>query len=145
MPRKSRDMQQTGLSLPRDLHQRLQEAANHNGHSLGEEIRQRLEESFAKSYALVAGDDPKTKLLASLIERLAWSLAIDGHWHEDPYSFQVFKAAIDRFQPPPDAPPPKPRMMYGRPGEPAELVGRTLAESMIRDLDKLTFANREEG
>ena len=54
---------QTSFRLPRELYERLVEAAGEKG--LAEEIRRRLEASFE---AKPSADDPKTKQLVDAIE-----------------------------------------------------------------------------
>src|SRR5258708_4611663 len=88
------------LRLPRELHDRLKEAAA--GRSVSEEIRRRLETSINSEPA--SAHDPKTKRLLGAIDAVAWSIQPSlGLWHQNPEAFSAFKAAVDTllayFQP----------------------------------------------
>ena len=82
----------TTLRIPRELHERLASAAGED-RNIGDEIRQRLELSFQRS------DDPKTRELCASVAFmgvLAQSYFLH-RWHEDPFTFQVFKIAIEKL------------------------------------------------
>jgi len=96
MPRKplADDSTQTSLRLPRELHDRLSAAAGERG--IGEEIRRRLEASYAPEQAA----DPKTRDLARLVTSAADLIGGAGGyyrtWHTDPFSFEVFKLLVGK-------------------------------------------------
>jgi len=116
--------------MPEDLHRRLDEAANKGGHSLGEEIRRRLEASFQPEPVA----DPKTRQLLALIAEVAGTMMMDGPWYDDLHLFQVFKVAVltllSRFEPP--APSPDAIYIISRPDDPPETVGRMYAGIALR-------------
>ena len=68
---------------------------------MGEEIRRRLEASFAAEAE--APSNPKTRELLEEIERLALTTPLDVPWYADGDAFKVFKGAIDaalsKYQP----------------------------------------------
>jgi hypothetical protein len=90
MKRKTEDgMVQSAVWLPRDLHQRLKRAGGERG--MGEEIRRRLEASFAADPA-----KPKTnELLASITFAADETNRYYGDWAEDAFAFEVLKACVD--------------------------------------------------
>jgi hypothetical protein len=120
------DMIQSAVRLPRNLHERLKKAGGERG--MGEEIRRRLEASFAAE----APSDPKTRELLDKIERLALNTPLDEPWHADREVFEVFKAAINAtlssYQPSSETPGPTGRLQsaYGQDATP-ETIGRILA------------------
>jgi hypothetical protein len=122
---------QTSLRMPEDLHRRLTTAADNAGHSLGQEIRQRLEASFE-----AAPNDPKTGKLLAMIDRVAGGMMLDGNWYDDLHLFEVFKIAVvtllSRFEPS-GASPNSPYMMSS-PDDPPETVGRMYAGFAWRDV-----------
>jgi hypothetical protein len=78
------------LRLPRELHNRLKEAAR--GKSVSEEMRARLEWSLLHDWR----NDPKTGSVIDAIGNLARNVAgYYGAWHQDPYAFKEFKIAVD--------------------------------------------------
>jgi hypothetical protein len=78
------------LRLPRELHAQLKRAAA--GRSVSEEMRARLERSLLRDLA----DDAPTRALTEAISELARNVkAYYGGWHENPYSFAVFRVAVD--------------------------------------------------
>jgi hypothetical protein len=125
---------QTAVRMPRELYERLQAA----GRPIGEEIRQRLEESFAAEPPAAA--DPKTAQLLGAISKLAGEASgYFGRWHERPYAFRVLhggiEAALRFFKPSEDVGPgrdPKAdkaymvELFFGG-NEPPETIGRVLA------------------
>lgn len=99
MPRKplADESTQTSLRLPRELHDRLSAAAGERG--IGDEIRRRLEASFAPDEVA----DAKTRELARLVTHAAEIIGGVGErgsggyywpWHTDPFSFEVFKLVV---------------------------------------------------
>src|SRR5712671_3368256 len=72
---------QTSLRLPRTLYELLSKAAGDRG--IGEEIRQRLQASFAP-----VRRDPKTAELATAVAQIASEASSYYRpWHEDPHTF----------------------------------------------------------
>jgi hypothetical protein len=117
------------LRLPQELLDRLKAAAG--THSVSEVIRERLETS------VVAGD-PETQRLTDAIVHVARN--IGAPWHEDPFSFAAFAAAIERLMSsykPDGAPVPKPdtlgSVLFG-PGASPEAAGRTLAAMAAKEV-----------
>jgi predicted DNA-binding protein len=118
---KSQESTSVAFRLPRELHNRLKAAAGTR--SVSEVIRERLE-------TVVAGD-PETQRLTNAIANVAQN--IRAPWHEDPFSFAAFAAAINALLAsyrPDGAPVPQPDSMaavlFG-PGASPEAAGRTLA------------------
>jgi hypothetical protein len=116
---------QTSLRLPRELYERLSEAAAGNDRGVGEEMRQRLEASFGPA----PEEDPKTRKLLAAIARVANGIRLDGIWHEDLRLFEAFKVAVltllSRFEPAgtsSEAP-----FMWSKPDDPPETIGRVHA------------------
>jgi hypothetical protein len=93
-PRAHEDMIQSAVRLPQGLHERLKKAGGERG--MGEEIRQRLEASFAAEAE--APSDQKTRELLEAVSFCAEQVTIHfGSWFEDPFAFQVFKGSVDRL------------------------------------------------
>lgn len=85
---------QTSLRLPQELRDQLGSAADAAGRSVGEEIRRRLEASFAGSPPAAA--DHRTSDLLRVIARCAAILSEHwAPWHADAAAFAVFHAAIE--------------------------------------------------
>ena len=123
----TKNMIQTAVWLPRDMHERLKnEGARREG--LGEEIRRRIQMSFD---AQDAGPDGITRELLDEIGQVAIASSTEGQWYTNLFTFNVFKAAADalisRLEPK-NAPGITPRLqkLYG-PDAKAEIVGRILA------------------
>jgi hypothetical protein len=85
------NMKPLKVALPSDLRDRLERSAAEHGHSLGLEIRERIEQSFGWEQF-----DPQTHLLLLLIGRLAFlTKPQTGHaWHEHPGAAKVFQQAV---------------------------------------------------
>ena len=90
--RENKNMLQTALWLPRDMHARLKEAGGDRG--LGDEIRRRLQASFGVEKR---PPDPVTDLLLDLIKRTALNLSLEDAWWADRFAFDVFKTAINEL------------------------------------------------
>lgn len=135
-PKENKEMVQSAIWLPRDLHALLRERGGNRG--MGEEIRRRLQASFDGE---TAPDDPKTAQLVEAISAIANTVAIDAPWSADDHSFAIFKAAIDallaHFEP--KGASQDHRVMFSR-DDPAVTIGRTLASTTLRDLAKHSFA-----
>ena len=128
---------QTSLRLPRELYERLLQAAGDRG--IGEEIRQRCQASFAPE----PSDDPKTAELATAVAKLASEASSYYRpWHEDPHTFAIVKVGMDLllacYRPKGDpVPAPNPDniadLIWGPENSPED-VARTLVVSEIRNL-----------
>src|SRR3974390_3574766 len=93
---------QLGVKLTDDLREQLEVARTKAGHSVGEEIRQRLERTFredaldplppGKRRDLVA--DPQTRELLAAIVRIAEWVRLDlrGNWHSDKDAPAAFRS-----------------------------------------------------
>jgi len=94
MPRKSLADRgtQTSVRLPRALYDRLAAEAGDQG--IGEEIRRRLDASFAAQPT-----DPETRQLVEAISAMAQWASISGSlkWHESLWGFEMFRRAIDNL------------------------------------------------
>src|SRR5215831_14319817 len=84
--RETKNMVQTALWLPREMHDQLKKKAGERG--LGEEIRRRLRWSFEAEEP----PDKTTDILISAINQLA--IELEGPWYANSFTFEVFKAAI---------------------------------------------------
>ena len=74
------------------LDEQIDEAARRNGWNASEEIRRRLEASFAQE--LRAGDDETFRLMEA-IRTVAQNLEVPfGSWHENRFAFDVFVEAV---------------------------------------------------
>lgn len=79
--------------LSSGLNQQIEEAAVRNGRRVSEEIRRRLETSFA--HELGTGDNETIRLVEA-IRIVAQSLEIPfGSWHENRFAFDVFVEAVN--------------------------------------------------
>jgi hypothetical protein len=129
MRRKDETMRQSALRLPTDLYEKLRAIGGERG--MGEEIRRRLEASFEPQKV---PDDPATAKLLEAISSVASTVSIDAPWSEDAYAFKILKAAVDtllmEFQPEGNAAPAH-RRLFGGPDDPAETVGRTMANTTL--------------
>jgi hypothetical protein len=89
-PKPADDMVQSAIRLPRTVHERLKKAGGERG--MGEEIRRRLEASFA---AESSPTDAKTRGLLDAVVYCAEEISRDfGPWSEEPYAFAVLKETI---------------------------------------------------
>jgi hypothetical protein len=125
---------QTSLRLPEELRDRLTQAAADHGYGIGEEIRRRLEASFAGGTATADG---KT---SQVIHAFAWTAEIVGssylQWHADRFAFEIVKAAVnaamDYYRPPGE---PVSKVdeekhlidVLCNVGDPPDVIGRTFA------------------
>jgi hypothetical protein len=88
--RETKNMIQTALWLPRDLHEQLKKEGGERG--LGEEIRRRLQ------YALNAADTPTDQITDEVLDQIrdiTRDLSGDDPWHANRFVHAVLKAAID--------------------------------------------------
>jgi hypothetical protein len=135
--RETKNMIQTALWLPRDMHEQLKKDGGERG--LGDEIRRRLQAS------LIADPQPRdrnTDLLLDLIKRLAVNLSLDEPWWNNRFSFGAFRAAIMELlsdlipiiNPAGELPQPAAttalQTRYG-PNETPETIARTLARKVL--------------
>jgi hypothetical protein len=125
----TKNMIQTAVWLPRDMHERLKnEGAGREG--LGEEIRRRIQMSFDAEEK--TGRDEITLELLDEIGQAAIASSTEGRWYTNRFTFNVFKAAADalisRLEPNSEAPGMTTRLqkLYGSDAK-AETVGRVLA------------------
>src|SRR5450631_2151842 len=88
--RETKNMIQTALWLPRDMHEKLKRAGGERG--LGEEIRRLLEASLDAAQA--PSDEITSELLDQIKEIAELSLS---DWHADLFTFDVFKAAVNEL------------------------------------------------
>jgi hypothetical protein len=78
---------QTSLRLPAAMYEGLSKAATERGTGIGEEIRARLEESFALEVR-----EPEIRQFAEAIIQAARHIEPSyGSWCKDPFAFAVFK------------------------------------------------------
>ena len=131
--RETKNMIQTALWLPRDVHERLKkEGAELEG--LGDQIRRRIQMSFG---AEDLRRDRITSRLLDEIEQVVVASSIHEPWYANRFAFQMFKAAIDALisslEPNSEAPSiavVELQRVYG-PDANAETVGRILAGVFI--------------
>jgi hypothetical protein len=93
---------QIKFRLPTYLRDLIHESGEQNGWGDSEEMRRRLEASFVEEAQ--AGDD-ETYRLVRAIQTVAINVRpAFGHWHEDRFAFDTFRAAvlalIDLHRPP---------------------------------------------
>jgi hypothetical protein len=119
---------QIGVALSDDFRDRLEKAAEAAGHSIGEEIRQRLEQTFVQERI-----DPVTRELIEGILNIAELVAVDlGYpWHAGSGAHSALSAAIaqriDGYKPQGGDPRRVVSEIFGHgiSGEDAEAAGRT--------------------
>src|SRR5258708_2178379 len=88
-------MKQLKVSLPDDLRIKLEEASAAADHSLAEEIRVRLERTFATD-ATIFALDPKTRWLSDFVIRFAAEVKREtgAAWHEHLLAHGAFKSGL---------------------------------------------------
>jgi hypothetical protein len=120
---------QTTIRLSSNTYDLLADDAELNGRSVGEEMRRRLEASFASSRS--PDVDAKTRQLLDVIAVMAQDLEESfPAWHADAGSYQAFARALVRWlrryeQPPGDAslkPKPGTELLFSRRGPTLENV-----------------------
>jgi hypothetical protein len=154
--RETKNMIQTAVWLPRDMHEQLKKAGGERG--LGDEIRRRLQVSFGVEQR---PRDVETDLLLDLINGLAQNLSRDEPWWASWFSVNTFKAAINellsemcsiliggaRGEPQPGTVA-KLQTRYGADAQP-EMIGRILARAVFTekayDQLRLAFAGSQKG
>jgi hypothetical protein len=141
--RETKNMIQTALWLPREMHEQLKKEGGERG--LGDEIRRRLQFSFD-----AGPPDKTTDELLDAINQTA--IALDEPWYANRFVFDVFKAAIIELlsmcQPNGQAEPEaitKLQTSFG--DEKPETIGRILARLAVRaSMDRPTpFVDKQKG
>ena len=129
--RETKNMIQTALWLPRDVHERLTQQGAEGG-GLGDEIRRRIRMSFD---AEEVRRDQITRELLDDIEQVALACSMDEPWYANHFAFGMFKSAtnalISNREPNSTAPSiagTRLKKVYG-PDANAETVGRALGVS----------------
>jgi hypothetical protein len=89
--RETKNMVQTALWLPREMHEALKKAGGERG--LGEEIRRRLQMTFAEDSLAMPGDGVTEEVLDQ-IEDIARDLSRDEPWYTDAFKVDVLNAAV---------------------------------------------------
>lgn len=136
--RETKNMIQTALWLPREMHEHLKEGGGERG--LGEEIRRRLQVSFGVEQR---PRDELTGLLLDLIKQIALNISFDEPWWANRFATDVFKAAINELLSdlistihPKSEPQPatmaKLQARYGS-DEKSETIGRILARAVLAE------------
>ena len=141
--RETKNMIQTALWLPRDMHERLKELGGERG--LGDEVRRRLQASFRAGHE---GDDGYTVLLLDLIGHAAKILGADEQWHVTRPARRLSEAAISnllveisKFSGG-DVNQSKLQDKYGANAKP-DTIGQVIAHAVL--VDRATEALRELG
>ena len=132
--RETKNMVQTALWLPREMHEALKKAGGERG--LGEEIRRKLQIAFeADDTTEMPGDDATGELLDQ-IHDIARDLSRDEPWYADAFKVDVLNAAVNTLllvRRPSDEANPEIRTRlqaeYGE--EKAEAIGRLLARATM--------------
>jgi len=131
--RETKNMIQTALWLPRDVHERLTQQGAEGG-GLGDEIRRRIRMSFD---AEEVTPDQITRGLLDDIGQVALACSMDEPWYANHFAFGMFKSAINALiahrEPHRTAPSiagTRLQKVYG-PDANAETVGRALAGVFI--------------
>jgi len=127
--RETKNMVQTALWLPREMHDQLKKKAGERG--LGEEIRRRVRWSFEAEEP----PDRTTDILISAINQLA--IELEEPWYVNRFAFEVFKVAILELlsqcqsteQAEPEA---VAKLQASFPDEKAETLGRMFARVALR-------------
>lgn len=141
--RETKNMIQTALWLPREMHERLKKEGGERG--LGDEIRRRLQFSFDAE-----PPDKTTDELLDAINQIV--IALDEPWYTNRFVFDVFKAAIiellSKYQPNGQAEPEaiaKLQTTFG--DEKPETIGRILARLAVRaSLDRpRSYVDKQKG
>jgi len=127
--RETKNMIQTALWLPREMHDQLTKKAGERG--LGEEIRRRLRWSFEAEEP----PDRTTDMFISAINQLA--IELEAPWYGNPFAFEVFQAGVTELlsqcrsseQAESEA---VAKLQASFPGEKAEILGRMFARFALR-------------
>jgi hypothetical protein len=119
------------VRVERDTHAALHKAAEAAGHTITEEVRQRLAASFERDR------DPKLTELqrrTSELVDLVQSWGVGKKWHSDPFAFKVLRAGMLALleatpRPPGEVVAPTGSMLS--PNDDPETLGRTLARVVL--------------
>jgi hypothetical protein len=133
--RETKNMVQTALWLPREMHEVLKKAGGERG--LGEEIRRRLQMAFkaADDTLAMPGDDVTEEVLDQ-IEDITRDLSRDDPWYADAFKVDVLNAAVNTLllvrRPSGEANPEiRARLQAEYGEEKAEAIGRLLARATM--------------
>jgi hypothetical protein len=85
--RETKNMRQTAVWLPRDVHDRLKKEGGERG--LGDEIRRRLQ------YALEVAETPVDEITDDVLHQIKDVLRDHPEWHADHFVYDVVRGAID--------------------------------------------------
>ena len=132
--RETKNMVQTALWLPREMHEALKKAGGERG--LGEEIRRKLQIAFEADDTTAMPGDEATEELLDQIHDIARDLSRDGPWYADAFKVDVLNAAVNTLllvRRPSDEANPEIRARlqaeYGE--EKAEAIGRLLSRATM--------------
>jgi hypothetical protein len=133
--RETKNMIQTALWLPRDMHDQLKQAGAERG--LGDEIRRRLQLTFTAEQRPA---DEITNVLLKLIERSARNLSSDEEWWANRFTSDALRVAINTLlnlvppahpkNEPPSATKAKFQTRYG-PNATTEIIGQDVARAVL--------------
>jgi len=125
-PSSDKKQRQLAVALPTDVRERLEAAANVAGHSLAEEVRQRVARTLHWD-----SFDPVTIELLEGLENLAALLRVDfgTEWYADPRAHQAFVTAVNQrlaaYSPPSTAQFEPPTVLsLVDPDDPPDTIGR---------------------
>src|ERR1039458_9205117 len=90
--RETKNMIQTALWLPRDMHEQLKEDGGERG--LGDEIRRRLQVSFGVEQRR---SDELTELLLDLIKQSVAKILLVASWWADRSAVELLKLVINNL------------------------------------------------
>jgi len=90
--RETKNMVQTALWLPREMHEALKKAGGERG--LGEEIRRKLQMAFEADDATTVPGDQTTEELLDQICNIARALSRDEPWYADSFKIDVLNSAV---------------------------------------------------
>jgi hypothetical protein len=142
---KTKNMVQTAVWLPRDMHAQLKQAGGDRG--LGDEIRRRLQLGGGLEIEVGRPRDQKTDDLLTDIKDIARELSRDEPWHADPFKVDVLRTAIDTLLAGqrPNSPKPQARAkLQAEFGEDkAETIGRLIARAAIMARERFGKATLE--
>jgi hypothetical protein len=132
--RETKNMVQTALWLPREMHEALKKAGGERG--LGEEIRRKLQMAFEVGDTTTVPGDQITEELLDQISDVAHALSCDEPWYADSFKIEVLNAAVTtllvgRRLSSADKPEVRARLKdeYGE--EKADAIGRLLAHATM--------------
>ena len=132
--RETKNMVQTALWLPREMHEALKKAGGERG--LGEEIRRKLQIAFEADDTTAMPGDEATEELLDKIHDIARDLSRDGPWYADAFKVDVLNATVNTLllvrRPSGEANPEiRTRLQAEYAEEKAEAIGRLLARATM--------------